>query len=139
MGFYNLHYQKRASKKKIDAEFAVAEMSKLPFKDNFFDSAISISALHCIETPKERKKTIQELYRVLKPKAQVLIAVWNKDSKRFQRYKTKEKLIGWRDKGKRYYYLYEEKEIHDLFKKTGFKIISTQDSPLMIRFIAEKH
>lgn len=29
----------------------------------------------------------------------------------------KEKMINWRDKGKRYYYLYEEKEVHDLFKK----------------------
>lgn len=120
-------------------EFSVAPMTKLPFKKNFFDSAICISSLHCIETKKQREKTIRELHRILKLRAQVLVAVWNKNSKRFARYKTKEKLIGWRDKGKRYYYLYDEKEIHNLFEKNKFKIIKSQNSPLMIRFVAEKH
>ena len=129
----------KAQKLKIDAEFIKSELSKLPFEDNFFNYAISISALHCL-TPKDSKKAIKELYRVLKPKAQVYIGVWNEDSKRFKnkKNKTKELSIGWRDKGKRYYYLFNEKEIHNLFTKTGFKIISTHNSEMMINFIAEK-
>ena len=39
----------RANSQKIPAEFYVAELSKLPFQENFFDAAICISALHCIE------------------------------------------------------------------------------------------
>ena len=50
----------------------------------------------------------------------------------------KEKYIRWTDKGLRYYYFYEEKEIHDLFKDAGFKIKSTHNSEMMINFIAQK-
>jgi hypothetical protein len=74
----------------------------------------------------------------MKPNAKALIGVWNKESKRFKRYKTKERYIGWTTKGKRYYYLFDEPEIHNLFKKAGFKIISTHNSELMINFIVQK-
>ena len=131
----NLAKQK-AKKENINAEFSVADLTNLPYKDNFFDSGISISTIHCLK-PKEHKKAIQEIYRVLKPGAQALIGVWNKNSKRFKN-SPKEKHIGWRDKGKRYYYLFDEKEIHNLFKKNKFKIISEQNSELMIRFVVEK-
>lgn len=129
--------KKKAKEENIDAEFAVADMINLPYEDNFFDGAICISALHCIEGEENREKTLKELYKVMKPKAQAFIGVWNKDSKRFKK-SSKEKYIGWKDKGKRYYYLFEEREIHDLFEKIGFKIIKICNSELMIRFIIEK-
>jgi ubiquinone/menaquinone biosynthesis C-methylase UbiE len=128
--------KKRAKEKKIDAEFAISNLTKLPFQDNFFDSAISINSIHCIPK-KNHKKVIQELFRVLKPKAQAEISVWNKNSKPFKN-AGKEKYIRWLDKGKRYYYLFEEKEIHKLFKDTGFKIISKEEPRRSIIFIAEK-
>ena len=129
--------KKRAKEKKIPFDGFVSDMKKIPFEDNFFDSAICISALHC--TPKkEHNKIIKELYRVLKPKAQALIGVWNFNSKRFNQKKGKEKLVGWTDKGKRYYYLFDETEVHKLFKDAGFKIISTHNSEMMINFIVQK-
>lgn len=132
--------EKKAKKKKIAAEFYVCDMSKkLPFENNFFNYAISISAIHCLNS-EDGKKAISELYRVLKPKAKALIGVWNYNSKRFRnkRKKGKEHFIGWTDKGKRYYYLYEEDEIHKLFKNAGFKILSSHNSEMMINFIVEK-
>ncbi len=127
---------KLAKEKNIPAEFSVSSMTKTEYPNNFFDGAICISALHCLK-PQDQKKAIKELYRILKPNAQALIGVWNKDSKRFKRCKTKEKYIGWTDKGKRYYYLFDENEIHNLFKKK-FKILSIHNSELMIRFVVEK-
>jgi len=129
--------EKKAKDEKIKAEFIVSSMTKTPYENNFFDSAICISALHCL-TKIEQKKAIKELHRILKSKAQVFIGVWNKESKRLKRHKGKETLIKWNDKGERYYYLFNEEEIHDLFKKNGFKIINTNNSEMMIRFIAEK-
>lgn len=129
--------EKKAKKLKIPAEFSVADLTKLPFEDNFFDYAISVSAIHCLN-PKQHKKAIKELFRVMKPKSKVLIGVWNFQSKRFNQKKGKEKIIKWTDKGERYYYLFDEKEIHDLFKKAGFKILSAHNSEMMINFIAEK-
>lgn len=129
--------EKKAKNMKIGAEFFVSDITNLLFEDNFFDSAICICVLHCIEGKENREKTVKELFRVLKPKAQAIIGVWNFKSKRFKNSK-KEKCIGWRNKGKRYYYLFDEKEVHDLFKKVGFKIKSTYNSKLMINFIVEK-
>lgn len=131
--------EKKSKSKKIPAEFIQSNLTNLPFEKDFLDFAICISALHCLN-PQDSKKAIKELYRVLKPKAQALIGVWNEDSKRFKnkKNKTKEILINWRDKGKRYYYLFNEKEIHNIFQKAGFKIISTSNSEMMINFIVEK-
>ena len=129
--------EQKAKKRKIPAEFIQADLTKLPFKDNFFDYAISISAIHCLK-PKNHKKAISELFRVMKPESKTLIGVWNFHSKRFNQKQGKEKLIRWQEKGKRYYYLFDKKEIHNLFKKAGFKIISTHNSEMMINFIVEK-
>jgi ubiquinone/menaquinone biosynthesis C-methylase UbiE len=129
--------KKRAEEKKIPAEFFVADLTKLPFENNFFDSAICIALLHCVEGESTRKKVIEELFRVLKPGAEAEIAVWNKDSKKFKN-SPKEKYVKWRDKGARYYYLYDEKEIHELFKSIGFKIKKRFVPQRNIIFIAEK-
>ena len=128
--------KKKAKQKNIDAEFNISNLTKLPFQDNFFDSAISIASLHCLK-PADQKKAIKELFRVLKPKATAEITVWNRNSKPFKN-AGKEKYISWRDKGKRYYYLFEEKEIHKLFKDIGFKIISKEEPKRNIIFIIEK-
>jgi ubiquinone/menaquinone biosynthesis C-methylase UbiE len=129
--------EERAKKEKIEIETKKGQLSKIPYENNFFDAAICISALHCIKEKKNRIKSIQELHRVLKPKAKALIGVWNARSKRFKD-KTKEKLVGWRDKGKRYYYLHYEEEIHKQFKDEGFKIISSHNSEMMINFVVQK-
>jgi len=129
--------KKKAKKEKIPAEFFVSDLSKLPFEDNFFDCVICIAALHCLETKKERDQTIKELYRVLKPKAVAEIAVWNKNSFRFTK-GPKEKLIKWRDKGSRYYYLYDADEIYKDFENVGFKIIKKLEPERNITFYVTK-
>jgi len=130
--------KKKAKKEKINAEFFVSDITKkkLPFENNFFDYCVAIAVFHCI-TKDKHKQSVKELYRVMKPKSEALIAVWNKDSKRFKN-AGKEKYVSWRDKGKRYYYLFDEKEIYDLFKKAGFKIKEKLESDVNIVFVAEK-
>ncbi|MCX6747114.1 MAG: hypothetical protein NTU63_03205 [Candidatus Pacearchaeota archaeon] len=80
---------------------------------------------------------MKELFRVLKPKAEIEIAVWNKNSKKFKN-SPKERYVKWRDKGERYYYLFDEEEIHNLFKKEGFKIKKKFKPQRNIIFIAQK-
>jgi len=128
--------KKRAKEKNIEAEFSVSRITKLPFEDNFFDSAIAIAIFHCIK-PKNQEKAIKELFRVLKPRAKALIAVWNKNSKKFRNAK-KERYVRWRDKGKRYYYLFDADEIYNLFRKVGFKIVLKYKPKRNIIFVAQK-
>lgn len=113
--------KENAKKKKIRADFIVSDLTSLPFKDNFFDSAIAIASIHCIEGEKNRKKALKELYRVLKVKANAIITIWNKNSRWFKN-SGKDKKIKWREKGERYYYLYDKLEILELLSEAGFKI-----------------
>lgn len=133
--------EKKAESLGIEFEGVHSSMEKIPFSDEFFDYAISISALHCVEGEEVRKKAVEELFRVLKKGGRAYVGVWNAKSKRFLR-KTKkgekELMIGWTDKGDRYYYLFDEEEVHDLFKSVGFKIVSTHNSEMMINFIVQK-
>jgi ubiquinone/menaquinone biosynthesis C-methylase UbiE len=129
--------RKKAEKNKIKAEFIVTGFNALCFEKDFFDSAIFIDSLHCIQTKKDRKNTIKELFKTLKPKAEVFVSLWDKDSKRFKN-SPKEKIIKWKDKGERYYYLYSEKEAHKGFKNAGFKIKKSFSRDMKIMFIAQK-
>ncbi len=129
--------KEKAKEKGIEAEFRISEITKLPFEANFFDNAIAIAVFHCIRREKNREKAVKELYRVMKPKGKALIAVWNKNSRRFNN-SPKERIVRWRDKGERYYYLFDAKEIYNLFKKAGFKIVSKDNPERMIIFVAQK-
>lgn len=129
--------KKRAKEKNIEAEFKVTDLKKLPFPNNFFDSAIAIAIFHCIKGENNREKAAKELFRVMKKGAKAEIVVWNKDSMRFKN-AGKEKFIKWRDKGARYYYLFEKKEAYDLFKRVGFKIVSREEPMRTIIFIVKK-
>ncbi len=129
--------RKKAAQKNIPAKFFVAEISELPFENNFFDSAIAISSIHCEKNSTKREKAVKELYRVLKPKTKAYITFYNKDSKQF-RNSGKEKFIRWKNKETRYYYIFDEEESHKLFENAGFKIIKKFDRFRSIEFIVEK-
>ncbi|VVB79788.1 Ubiquinone/menaquinone biosynthesis C-methyltransferase UbiE [uncultured archaeon] len=134
-----LKYAKRNAKKlSIKAEFFELDITKqLPFEDNFFDSGISVATLHCINGKKHRENILKEIFRVLKPKAKFMLKVWNRKSSRFKG--KEEKLIKWRDKGERYYYIYEEKELEEELKKAGFKIVlivSTKEENFQLQEIS---
>lgn len=119
--------KENAKKKKIQAEFFVSDTKKLPFKDNFFNAVIAIASIHCVEGEKNRKNALKEIYRVLKPKSEAMITVWNKDSKWFKN-SNKDRKMKWKEKGERYYYLYDEFEILGLLKEVGFKIKNVKSS-----------
>jgi tRNA (uracil-5-)-methyltransferase TRM9 len=130
--------EKKAKEIGVDFEEIHSSMVEIPKPDEFFDYALSISALHCIEGEENRLNAVKELYRVLKKGGLAYIGVWNFQSKRFKGRKSKEKMVGWRGKGKRYYYLFDKKEVHDLFKSVGFEIASEHDSEMMINFVVRK-
>jgi ubiquinone/menaquinone biosynthesis C-methylase UbiE len=129
--------KKKAKQKKIKAKFFISSLIKLPFENNFFDSAIFISSLHCIKGEKNREKSVKELFRVLKFNSEALISVWNKNLKKFKN-SPKEKIVKWRNKGDRYYYLFNEEEIYDLFKRKGFKIKKKIEKEPNIIFVVKK-
>lgn len=135
--------EKNSLNKKIPAVFIKADIGKekLPFKSNFFDAAVFISALHCIEPSAEREKALRELFRVMKKNSEAMITVWRKDAMieqwknkkimdfNFNYKDSKEMFVNWKKDGvnyERYYYFYDEKELESSLKKAGFKIIKPE-------------
>ena len=129
--------EQRAKKLGIKITTIKSRLEKTKLEDNFFDAAICVAAIHCVETKAKRESALKELYRVLKPGSKAEIEVWNKDSPRYQKAK-KEKYIAWREKGKRYYYLYDDKELTELLEKVGFKIIKRISHSANLIFIVQK-
>ncbi|PIU42734.1 MAG: hypothetical protein CO034_00890 [Parcubacteria group bacterium CG_4_9_14_0_2_um_filter_35_11] len=57
--------------------FLVVNALHLPFEDNFFDKVFSIAVLHHIPSDKQRVLFLKEIRRVLKPKGELFLTVWN--------------------------------------------------------------
>lgn len=118
-----------ASKKKINVVLKQANAYALPFEDDFFDCALYIAGLHCIDSEENREKSLKELFRVLKPASRALLSVWSRNNKRVKN-KLGEITVPWtvgEKKYERYYYIYEQEELKKLLEKLGFKILSMKE------------
>lgn len=127
--FYGIDFSeemlKLAEKKKIAVELKKANAEKIPYEDDFFDAAVYLSTLHCLESKEKRQKSLEELKRVLKLGKEALISVWSRNNKRVKN-KPKESFIPWTIKHKklyRYYYIYEKEELAELLEKVGFEVV----------------
>lgn len=123
--------EKNAKREKIKAKLFKSGAETLPFKNKFFDSAIFISTLHCIDNQEKRRMALEELYRVMKPNAEAMISVWDKKSKKNISPEAKEGFVIWKNNKKkleRYYYFYDKEELKKELKTCGFKIIKKESS-----------
>jgi ubiquinone/menaquinone biosynthesis C-methylase UbiE len=115
-----------STKFKFYVKLVAADAVSLPFPDNSFDWAISVAAYHHIRGSEEREKAFKELRRVLKPKGEAFVTVWNRGQPRFW-FRSKEQQVPWRLKEKtvyRYYYLFSYAELRKLLIKADWEIIT---------------
>ena len=96
-----------------------ASMTQLPFEDNTFDAFIAVASYHHLDNDNDRKRTLDEMHRVLKPNGVGLIVVWameQGDRSKFHFTKTDE-FVEWRSHtGKvynRYYHIYREGDLKE--------------------------
>ncbi len=115
---------------------------KLPFSDNAFDVIFCVATMHHIPSASLRHQSLQEMYRVLKPKGCLIFSNWNLWQQRWWplhlRFYAK-KLIGrnkldlhdvfkpWKDEQgrlvtERYLHAFSKKELASLFRKNGFSV-----------------
>jgi tRNA (uracil-5-)-methyltransferase TRM9 len=110
-------------KRKLNAEFKIGDLVKIPFENEFFDYVICVASFHHLNK-KEQIECLKEIKRVLKKNGKFYICVWNKWQKKFM-FKKKEQYIFWKIKEKvfeRYYYFFNIFEFKKLLKKSEFKI-----------------
>lgn len=93
-------------------------MTQLPFEDNTFDAFIAVASYHHLDNDYDRKKTLDEMYRILKPDGKGFIVVWAMDQgERSKFHFTKsDEFVEWKSStGKvynRYYHIYREGELN---------------------------
>ncbi len=119
--------RKYSAKFNFTAGLSLADVRHLPYSDETFDWAISVATYHHISGQGERKATLNELRRVLKPGGEAFITVWNRWQPRFW-FSRREVVVPWRTKGKalyRYYYLFSYPELKKLVKKAGFEVLKS--------------
>jgi len=146
--YYGIDFSKNlielAKEKYPQGKFFLRDALTLPFPDNFFDKVFSISVLHHIPSKEFRLKYLKEIFRVLKPGGKLILRVWDllkrKGGKKlFLKYaflkiigKTKldffDIFVPWKDsKGRvlvqRYFHCFRKKELINLAKRAGFKVI----------------
>lgn len=61
-----------------------ASATQLPFENDHFDCIVSTLAFHHL-LPKEKRQSLSEVYRVLKPKGTFILADWGKPSNALMR------------------------------------------------------
>ncbi|MFA6027475.1 MAG: class I SAM-dependent methyltransferase [Patescibacteria group bacterium] len=123
--------------------FQTGDMLAIPFVKEEFNVAMAIAVFHHIPSLKLRREALREVSRVLKPKSYFLMTNWNLWQKKYKNLNYKyglqkilrlndfdqgDVLVPWKNsKGKiiqkRYYHSFKLKELNDLAKSTGFKII----------------
>jgi ubiquinone/menaquinone biosynthesis C-methylase UbiE len=103
-----------------------ASMIDIPFDNNTFDGIICIASYHHLNNDDDRKKTLDEIYRILKPGGIAFIEVWgivqtlpNKNAENFTK---NANLVKWTSvkTGQifyRYYNIYSEGELNNEITK----------------------
>lgn len=116
--------------KGLNAQYG--ELIDLPLETNELDVIISIASFHHLATNERRIMALKEMKRVSKSGGKILISVWSvnqpKESKRKLVYGNNivPYIIEDGKARERYYYVFEKKELENLFLQVGFKIIDYQ-------------
>jgi len=120
--------------KKKNLNVNVGNMTSLPFNENQFDYAICIATYHHLDNDIDRKKSLEEMYRILKKNGQILLTVWaiEQDLDSHVSFKNRDEMVPWKNKDDgntyyRYYHVYGkndlEEEIKRLYPKFKIEII----------------
>ena len=131
-----------------------ANILNLPYKDSEFDFVFCNGVIHHLKLEQERKKAIEELLRISKPKAKIYISLNSYESNHYRNMSEKslshilspgsELTHSLRDivvkfKNKTvYYYLYKEEQMTDLFLSFGCSIIKILHECNNLSYIIEK-
>jgi ubiquinone/menaquinone biosynthesis C-methylase UbiE len=123
---------KICNKKNLDVIHG--NMINLPFEDNIFDGLLCVAAYHHLDNEIDRKKTLEEMYRVLKFGGKCFIEVWGKEqnnnsNKNTSEFKKNNNLVRWTSVKTneiyyRYYNIYSKNELMEeiIRLKPEFKI-----------------
>ena len=102
----------------------VANMTSLPFSENQFNYAICIATYHHLDNDIDRKKSLEEIYRILKKNGRILLTVWaiEQDLDSHVSFKNRDEMVPWKNKDDgntyyRYYHVYGKNDLEEEIKR----------------------
>ncbi len=116
---------KYRNKHDFEADLVQADARHLPFSDRSLDWAIAVATYHHIAGQAERKLAFDELRRVLRPKGEAFITVWNRWQPKFW-FRGKEIMVPWhtrQDAHDRYYHLFSRHELEAELRLARFELM----------------
>lgn len=114
--------------------FLKADARDLPLKDCEVQVALAVAVLHHISPRSERRRALEELYRVLSPGGEAEITVWWRGAERFRRGDVRwvgpeegDCMVLWKwgleKPQERFYHLYTPGELEEDIGVTGFELL----------------
>lgn len=93
------------------ASLIEGEASSIPLRSNAIDLGLYIATIHHVPTSTARRRTLNQLERVLRPNSEALISTWSVTHGRFDDIEPGDHVVPWTlpsgDTVERYYYLYD--------------------------------
>ena len=119
--------RKYSQKFNFKVNLSLADASCLPYHSETFDWVISVATYHHIRGKGARQAALNELKRILKPRGEAFITVWNRWQPRFW-LSRREVAVPWQTGDKtlyRYYYLFSYSELGKLTRQAGFTVLKS--------------
>ena len=132
------------AKEKGYVELKKGTTDEIPYGDEIFDWVVFVRVLHCVEGEEKRRKSLAEVYRVLKSGGEAVISTIGPQNQRVKN-KPKEGDIPWtvnlpgspgeNVKYERYNYIYNKDEFEGQLKEAGFEVVSIEEDKNIVAVI----
>lgn len=116
----------RAAAKVGSTRLVHGDAVRLPFRPSTVDAVHCVAAIHHLPSEGERRQTVEEIIRVLRPRGRVLLSAWAIEQPRFEGLRDADVDVPWRrTDGRavpRFYHLFRADELKQLASSAGLAV-----------------
>lgn len=153
LGIDNNENLLKNAKLKDPDKFILGDLTAIPLDTMTVNLVAAIASFHHLPSKKLRKKSLEEIHKILRDDGILVMTVWNLFREKYKKhiwkgylrwiytlgkYDKRDTFVPWSDSGiKRYYYAFKTEELRKLLEECGFEIIK-QRTDENILFICKK-
>lgn len=76
--------RQRCSGPGLRVHFLAGDLTSLPFGSGTFDAALYVAALHHLPSREMRSRSLEEVWRCLRPGGEAIVSVWAREQERYE-------------------------------------------------------
>lgn len=120
---------KRAATRMGTMSIVQGDAVRLPLCSSVLDAVHCVAVIHHLLSEPERRRTVKEIARVLRPKGTVLLSAWAFEQERFAELSSPDVTVPWRRPNglsvPRFYHLFREGELEELAASARLEALRT--------------